>query len=92
MSSADLKKAGRCISGTSITTNPVGDGSGALLMDGTSFVADAAFHAEVSATTSVHGVEITEVQDTASYLRINLSSITPNLPPSSTILKEDGRC
>ncbi|MBJ09377.1 MAG: hypothetical protein CMB63_05135 [Euryarchaeota archaeon] len=70
---------------------PVGDGKGMgeiMLFSG---VADAAFHAVVSATTSFHGRDSTEVHDSAEYLRISRSRITPNFPPSSIILNVDGR-
>ncbi|MBP03417.1 MAG: hypothetical protein CMA72_01335 [Euryarchaeota archaeon] len=91
ISNASWRLAGRCTSGTSIITIPVGDGSGIGDMMLFSGVADAAFHAVVSATTSFHGRERTEVHDSAEYLRISRSNITPNFPPSSMILKEDGR-
>ncbi|MEK9865788.1 MAG: hypothetical protein VW544_05380, partial [Euryarchaeota archaeon] len=89
-SRAALRLEGLSVSGTSITTNPVGDGSGALLIEAESIDADAAFHADVSATSSFHGVEMTAAQLAALYLLISRSRITPNLPPSSTILNDEG--
>tara|TARA_B100001113_G_scaffold208930_1_gene171307 strand:+ start:4661 stop:5128 length:468 start_codon:yes stop_codon:yes gene_type:complete len=91
ISKASLRQAGLCTSGTSIITMPVGDGRGIGEMTLFSGVADAAFHAVVSATTSFHGRDRTEVHDSAEYLRMSRSSITPNFPPSSIILNEDGR-
>tara|TARA_Y100000589_G_scaffold54256_1_gene45080 strand:+ start:13464 stop:14048 length:585 start_codon:yes stop_codon:yes gene_type:complete len=89
-SRAALRLEGLSVSGTSITINPVGDGKGALLMEALSMDADAAFHADVSATNSLHGVPITVAHELASYLLMSLSRITPNFPPSSIILNDLG--
>ena len=43
--------------------------------------ADAAFHADVSATNSLHGVPITVAHELASYLLMSLSRITPTSRP-----------
>ena len=76
-------------SGKSMITKDTGNGiSLGLAEDGND--AEAADQLVTSAVISIHGLAITLDQDSALYLLISLSIITPNLAPSSTIIKESG--
>tara|TARA_B100001094_G_scaffold82663_1_gene78936 strand:- start:18872 stop:19249 length:378 start_codon:yes stop_codon:yes gene_type:complete len=86
---AEEEAAGLSESGRSIITRETGNGiSLGLAEDGNE--AEAADQLVTSAVNSVHGLAITLDHVSALYLLISLSIITPNLAPSSTMIKESG--